>query len=345
MGKSKGVATRGAGASTGRMTPERFRRVDQLVSLALEQAADERAAFIREACAGEEDLRIEVESLLASQDKEDDFLAEGPAGLAAQLLAESAGPLDNASRFRLPIHKKWQTALPNRGLAPGRYKLVEKLGVGGMGVVYLAEDPQLGRQVAIKLMDPKTSGTQSASEGRGRLLREAQALAQLSHPNVIAVYDVGTSANQVFIAMEYVEGSTLSQWLAERKRTWHEVLSTFVQAGRGLAAAHAAGIVHRDFKPDNVLVGNDGRVRVLDFGLARPLAETKTAPRLAKLDVPVTEPGRFIGTPAYMAPEQLTGEQVDREDGPIQLLRRAVSGTLRHPSVQRRQFRHALRAD
>src|SRR5215471_19257608 len=327
MGKSKGVATRGAGASTGRMTPERFRRVDQLVSLALEQAADERAAFIREACAGEEDLRIEVESLLASQDKEDDFLAEGPAGLAAQLLAESAGPLDNASRFRLPIHKKWQTALPNRGLAPGRYKLVEKLGVGGMGVVYLAEDPQLGRQVAIKLMDPKTSGTQSASEGRGRLLREAQALAQLSHPNVIAVYDVGTSANQVFIAMEYVEGSTLSQWLAERKRTWHEVLSTFVQAGRGLAAAHAAGIVHRDFKPDNVLVGNDGRVRVLDFGLARPqpgkreqltTAEgqapaEKTPPRPAMLGVTVTLQGKFIGTPAYMAPEQLTGERVDEK--------------------------------
>src|SRR5215831_3352685 len=294
MGEGKGVATPGAGPRTGRMTPERFRRVDQLVSLALERAANERAEFIREACAGEEDLRLEVESLLASQDNEDGFLAAAPGRLAAQLLAESADHLDNAP-----------TALANSELAPGRYKLVEKLGVGGMGVVYLAEDPQLGRKVAIKLVDPKASGTVSVSDGRARLLREAQALAQLSHPNVIAVHDVGTCADQVFIAMEYVEGSTLSQWLAGRKRTWREVLSTFAQAGRGLAAAHAAGIVHRDFKPDNVLVGNDGRVRVLDFGLARPaqpsyteelrnvdeqaLADAKTALGLAQLGVTVTQ--------------------------------------------------------
>src|SRR5262245_2177884 len=169
--------------SAPRMTPERFRRVDQLVSLALERSANERAEFIREACAGEEDLRIEVESLLASHDNEDGFLAEAPARLAEQLLAESPRRLDYASRFRLPIHKKWRTASPNGELAPSRYKLVEKLGEGGMGVVYLAEDPQLGRKVAIKLMEPKTSGTQSASEGRARLLREAKALAQLSHPN------------------------------------------------------------------------------------------------------------------------------------------------------------------
>src|SRR5215469_2437142 len=296
------------------MTPERFRRVDQLVSLALERAANERAEFIREACAGEEDLRFEVESLLASQETQDGFLAEAPARLAAQLLAESGG--DNAS-----------TALLNGELAPGRYKLVEKLGMGGMGVVYLAEDPQLGRRGAIKLMEPKTSGNQTASDGQARLLREAQALAQLSHPNVIAVHDVGTFADQVFIAMEYVEGSTLRQWLAERKRTWREVLGMFMQAGRGLAAAHAAGMVHRDFKPDNVLVGNDGRVRVLDFGLARPqpgkreqltTAEgqapaEKTPPRPAMRGVTVTLQGKFIGTPAYMAPEQLTGERVDEK--------------------------------
>jgi serine/threonine-protein kinase len=297
------------------VTPERFRRVDKLVSLALERAADERAEFIREACAGEEDLRIEVESLLASQMNRDEFLAEAPARLAAQLLAESAGHRDNAP-----------TPLSSSGLVPGRYKILDKLGVGGMGVVYLAEDPELGRKVAIKLVDPKASGTVSASEGRARLLREARALAQLSHPNVIAVHDVGTCADQVFVAMEYVEGGTLSRWLAERKRNWREVLSTFVQAGRGLAAAHTVGIVHRDFKPDNVLVGNDGRVRVLDFGLARPaqpsyseelqnadgqaLADTKTVPRLAMLGVTVTQRGKFIGTPAFMAPEQLMGERV-----------------------------------
>jgi len=298
------------------MTPERFRRVDKLVSLALERAADERAEFIREACAGEEDLRLEVESLLASHENKDKFLAEAPARLAAQLLAESPGHPDNAP-----------TPLPSAELVPGRYKILDKLGVGGMGVVYLAEDPELGRKVAIKLVDPKASGTVSASEGRARLLREARALAQLSHPNVIAVYDVGTCAEQVFIAMEYVEGRTLSHWLAERRRTWQEVLSIFVQAGRGLAAAHAVGIVHRDFKPDNVLVGNDGRIRVLDFGLARPaqpskteelrnadaqaLGDTKATPRLAILGVTVTQQGKFIGTPAFMAPEQLMGQRVN----------------------------------
>src|SRR6516162_3838858 len=195
-----------------------------------------------------------------------------------------------------------------------RYKLVEKLGGGGMGVVYLAEDPKLGRRVAIKLMEPKTSGNQSASEGRARLFREAQALAQLSHPNVIAVHDVGTFADQVFIAMEYVEGSTLRQWLAERQRTWREVLSTFVQAGRGLAAAHAVGIVHRDFKPDNVLVGKDGRPRVGDFGLARRSARStdQAATVLpAALAATVSAEEVLAGTPVYMAPDQLRGARAD----------------------------------
>src|SRR6516162_174736 len=301
MGEGEEMAPPGAGARTGRMTPEQFRRVDELVSLALERAANERAEFIREACAGEEDLRLEVESLLATPETQDGFLAEAPARLAAQLLAESGG--DNAP-----------TGWPNGELAPGRYKLVEKLGVGGMVVVYLAEDPQLGRRVAIKLMKPKTSGTQSASEGRARLLREAQALAQLSHPNVIAVHDVGTFADQVFIAMEYVEGSTLRQWLAERQRTWREVLSTFVQAGRGLAAAHAVGIVHRDFKPDNVLVGKDGRPRVGDFGLARRSARStdQAATVLpAALAATVSAEEVLAGTPVYMAPDQLRGARAD----------------------------------
>src|SRR5262249_52583000 len=126
--------------------------------------------------------------------------------------------------------------------------------------------------------------------GRERLLREAQAMAQLSHPNVIAIYDMGTFGEQVFIAMEYVDGSTLSGWLSATQRSWREIVSIFVQAGRGLAAAHAAGILHRDFKPDNVLVGNDGRVRVLDFGLARAARGT-SQPEISGSQTDVEGPG------------------------------------------------------
>ncbi len=196
-----------------------------------------------------------------------------------------------------------------------------------MGVVYAAYDPELDRRVALKLVSPAVAGTRDESQGQARLLREAQAMARLSHPNVMPVYDVGTFGDQVFIAMEYVEGSTLAEWLAEPKRPWREIVSMFVQAGRGLAAAHAGGLLHRDFKPNNVLVGKDGRARVLDFGLARPAqpdksaersaadgrapAYTKSTPRLAMLGVTVTQRGKFVGTPAYMAPEQLMGGRAD----------------------------------
>jgi serine/threonine protein kinase/tetratricopeptide (TPR) repeat protein len=144
--------------------------------------------------------------------------------------------------------------------------ILELLGKGGMGVVYKAYDPGLGRSIALKVLS--TQGTSQALFER-RLLREAQALARLSHPNVITVHDVGAVDAGVFVAMEFVEGSTLRQWLRDRQRSNREIVDAFVAAGEGLAAAHRAGLVHRDFKPDNVMVGSDGRVRVLDFGLAR----------------------------------------------------------------------------
>ena len=148
----------------------------------------------------------------------------------------------------------------------GRYMVLEVLGRGGMGIVYAAYDPQLDRRVALKLL--RTSG-ERAKRHTQRLLREAQAMARLSHPNVIAVHDVGTFEGEVFLAMEFVEGGTLGEWIEEGARSWTEVREAYVQAGRGLAAAHAAGLVHRDFKPDNVLIDREGRVRVTDFGLAR----------------------------------------------------------------------------
>src|SRR6185437_8431657 len=162
-----------------------------------------------------------------------------------------------------------------RGETVGRYLVVGPLGEGGMGVVYLAYDPELDRKVALKLMRAEVAEGKSASAGKNRLLREAQAMAKLHHPNVVAIHDVGTFGEKVFLALELVEGKTVRQWLDEVRspRPWREVLATFVAAGRGLAAAHRAGLIHRDFKPSNVLLGKDGRVQVTDFGLARAIEQ------------------------------------------------------------------------
>jgi serine/threonine protein kinase/tetratricopeptide (TPR) repeat protein len=160
------------------------------------------------------------------------------------------------------------TTLP-RGATVSRYVILGLVGRGGMGEVYAAYDPELDRKVALKLLRVKPNAGVTMSEGRARTLREAQAIARLSHPNVVVVYDVGTYRDQVFIAMEFVEGNTASYWVESQTRTWQEILKIFISAGRGLMAAHEKGLVHRDFKPDNVMVGKDGAVRVMDFGLAR----------------------------------------------------------------------------
>ncbi|MBL8971796.1 MAG: serine/threonine protein kinase, partial [Myxococcales bacterium] len=152
-----------------------------------------------------------------------------------------------------------------RGASIGRYVVLDKLGAGAMGVVYCAFDPELDRKVAIKLLRPEASGsTLSESQAaRARLLREAQALAKLGHPNVVAVHDVGTHGDDVWIAMEFVKGQTLTRWRQQHRGGWREVLEVMTRAGQGLAAAHAAGLIHRDVKPDNVMVGDDGRVRMM----------------------------------------------------------------------------------
>ncbi|HEX2659940.1 MAG TPA: protein kinase, partial [Polyangia bacterium] len=154
------------------------------------------------------------------------------------------------------------------------------LGKGGMGHVYAAYDPELDRKVAIKVLRPRANAAGDSSEGRGRMLREAQALAQLSHPNVVAVYDVGTVGNHIFLAMEFVDGNTLSYWQQAQARTWREIVAHYAAAGRGLAAAHQRGLVHRDFKPENAMLGRDGQVRVMDFGLARIADKPETAEKL-----------------------------------------------------------------
>jgi serine/threonine protein kinase len=207
------------------------------------------------------------------------------------------------------------SAVINRGATLGRYIVIDLVGSGGMGVVYSAYDPDLDRRVALKVLKPGISGSEAA---RTRLVREAQAMAKLPHPNVIAVHDVGVFGKQVFIAMELVQGTTLGRWMRQLAGGWREVLACYLQAGRGLAAAHAAGLVHRDFKPDNVLIGSDGRVRVLDFGLVGAsgydAAPDSVAPMGAlepALTTPLTHEGALLGTPAYMSPEQLLGQPVD----------------------------------
>jgi tetratricopeptide (TPR) repeat protein len=190
---------------------------------------------------------------------------------------------------------------PPPSIRIGRFVLLSRLGMGGMGVVYLAYDDQLDRAIALKLVRSSSAG----SEGQARLLREAQAMARLSHPNVVNVYEVGLWEERVFVAMELVRGPTLRKWLAERPRPPAEVIEIFVQAGRGLAAAHDQGIVHRDFKPENVLIGADGRARVLDFGLARRLPDGSAPTADGESSATIG------GTPGYIAPEQQRGDAVD----------------------------------
>jgi len=237
-------------------------------------------------------------------------------GSDAGALLETADPLevtgaatdypDPATR---PIRIRPASAVA--GTTLGRYTLLERLGAGAMGVVYRATDRELGRDVALKqLHRPDESLTE-------RLVREARSMAQVNHPNVVAVYDVGSAEGVTYIAMELVSGDSLRNWQRE-SRTIPEIVEAYVAAGRGLAAAHDAGIVHRDFKPDNVLVGRDGRVRVTDFGLAasrttdsRDRSPSTSPTTLMISDVNLTTSGSVLGTPAYMAPEQFTGGNVD----------------------------------
>jgi eukaryotic-like serine/threonine-protein kinase len=230
----------------------------------------------------------------------------------------------------------------------GRYSVLRRLGEGGMSTVYRAYDPELDRHVALKLVNTWDRDDRERGDDRGpaRLVREARAMAKISHPNVAPVYDVGMLGDAVFIAMELIDGPTLEVWTHSTARPWTEVLRMYLLAGRGLAAAHDVGLVHRDFKPDNVMVGPDDRPRVLDFGLARPapsadvellLADdddlvldyeaeydavvarsrerSGSAPQPAAsvsssfdLILDVTHAGIVSGTPAYMAPEQHQGE-------------------------------------
>ncbi|MBL0217152.1 MAG: serine/threonine protein kinase [Myxococcales bacterium] len=185
----------------------------------------------------------------------------------------------------------------------GRYRIERELGQGGMGTVYIAHDPQLDRRVALKLVHPELATV----SGLERLVREGRALAKLAHPNIVGVHDAGTDGGRVYIAMELVDGQSVASWLEEKPRRWREILDVFVAAARGLAAAHRAGIVHRDVKPENILIDRDGHVKVADFGLALDAPSAGAGPA-APIDPTsrLTHPGAVVGTPAFMSPEQWT---------------------------------------
>ncbi|MCB9718197.1 MAG: serine/threonine protein kinase [Myxococcales bacterium] len=264
----------------------------------------------------------------------DDETTRGDAVLGAVPSADFEAP-----GFQVAKRSVHEALFPDVGAEPvtvGRFELLRRLGRGGMGEVFVAYDGQLDREVALKLLLRERARDPSA---RDRLLREAQVLARLSHPNVVQIYEAGIHDDQVYLVMELVDGMTLREWLEQRPadapvRPWPEVLTVMIAAGRGLAAAHAAGLTHRDFKPENVLVGHDGRVRVLDFGLARPGTEgdeSSPAPAVSVDDptpsasgigrgqgsgsrrgiLQLTLPGRVVGTLAYMSPEQLAARPLD----------------------------------
>lgn len=273
------------------MTPERWKQIDQIFHDALQRQPGDRAAFIAESCGGEECLRQEVESLLASHDQAASFI-EVPAGdAAAELLAERNAPLTSGTML-------------------DRYKVLNLLGKGGMGEVYLAQDTKLTRKVAVKLLPAEFT---ISSERMRRFEHEARAVTALNHPNIVTVHEIERLNGTNFIVTEFVDGQTLRQLMSKTGIYLSDALDIAIQIANALEAAHAAGIAHRDIKPENIMVRRDGYVKVLDFGLAK-LAGRDTpmisAEGSAK-DLLSTHAGSVMGTISYMSPEQARGRDVD----------------------------------
>ena len=270
------------------MTPERWQQVDHLFHSALECAPDARGAFLLEACADDELLRAEVQSLIDSHEKPGNFLDESPADIAADLFADSEAEL--------------------LGQTIGQYKILSLLGEGGMGQVYLAEDLRLGRPVALKRLPAHF--TLSADRVR-RFEQEARAASALNHPNIVTIHEIGNFENAQFIVTEFVAGRTLRQLMDEKPFNLNEALDVSIQVAGALTAAHAAGIVHRDIKPENIMLRADGYVKILDFGLAKLTERRAANSELETSTLHHSSPGLVMGTVQYMSPEQARAGKID----------------------------------
>jgi serine/threonine protein kinase/formylglycine-generating enzyme required for sulfatase activity len=271
-------------------TIERQERVKQLYCEALERDAAKRAAFLAEACGEDSAMRRELESLLGFETEAVGFIETPAVHIAAEMLAEDA-------------------AESKAGRMIGAYRILSKLGAGGMGEVWLAEDSRLKRKIALKLLPAHFT---SDAERVRRFEREARAASALNHPNILTIHEIGQSEGAHFIATEFVEGETLRQRLQQSKLSLSEALDIAAQIASALAAAHAAGIVHRDIKPENVMLRPDGYVKVLDFGLAR-ITQREASPDASHLPTQSvqTDPGLILGTVGYMSPEQVRSEELD----------------------------------
>jgi serine/threonine protein kinase len=272
------------------MTPERYQQIDQIFQAALEHEPAKRAAFLDEACSGDETLRQEVESLITSDRGGLSFIDEPAFEMAAHLLASDEPELAVGEHV-------------------DRYEILSLLGSGGMGEVYLAHDEKLDRKIALKLLPFGFTTNQNRLH---RFQQEARAASALNHPNIITIYEIGTVEDRHFIATEFVDGETLRQRMRRGALSLHESLDIAIQVCSALAAAHKAGIVHRDIKPENIMLRPDGYVKVLDFGLAKLTEQYEPATVAGAADNVDISSGLVMGTVKYMSPEQAQGIHVDQ---------------------------------
>src|SRR5689334_12041826 len=272
------------------MTPERWQQVKEIFNSAINYRPEERSSFISQACYGDDDLRSEVESLIASHEQGGSFIDKPAFEAAASLLVSNPAEL-----------KSGQTI--------ASYEVISFLSRGGMGEVYLAEDKRLGRKVALKLLPASFTTDQDRLR---RFEQEARAASALNHPNIITIYEIREAAGSHVIATEFVEGETLRHRLSRAPLTLSETLNIAIQVADALSAAHKAGIIHRDIKPENIMLRPDGYVKVLDFGLAKLSEQAMPAVAAEAPTIQVrTGSGIVIGTAGYMSPEQARGLGVD----------------------------------